>query len=72
MSGSVNQSLIEPRLMKKGLDVSFLQVTLSLMIWGFLLGPIGAILAVPLTMTVKKFVVNPLKKANPVTAAASG
>jgi predicted PurR-regulated permease PerM len=28
----------------------------SLMVWGFLLGPAGAILAVPLTLSLKKFI----------------
>lgn len=68
----ISDYLIQPRLMKKGLHVSFLQVTLSLIVWGFLLGPAGAILAVPLTMTLKKYIENPLTEANPVAAPASG
>ena len=47
---------LNPILMKKGVDVSFIEILLSLTIWSFLLGPAGAILAVPLTLTVKKFV----------------
>jgi predicted PurR-regulated permease PerM len=50
---------IQPRFMKKGLHVSLLQILLSLLLWGFLLGPAGAILAVPLTMAFKKFIGSP-------------
>ena len=51
--------VIQPRFMKKGLHISLLQILLSLLLWGFLLGPAGAILAVPLTMACKKFIENP-------------
>ena len=47
---------LTPILMKKGVEISFLEMMVSLMFWGFLLGPAGAILAVPLTLTLKKFI----------------
>jgi AI-2 transport protein TqsA len=47
---------LTPILMKKAVQISFLEIMVSLMFWGFLLGPAGAILAIPLTLTVKKFV----------------
>jgi predicted PurR-regulated permease PerM len=47
---------LTPILMKKDMDISFLEITVSLMVWGFLLGPAGAILAIPLTITFKKFI----------------
>ncbi len=47
---------LTPILMKKGVDISFLEIMVSLMFWGFLLGPAGAILAIPLTLTLKKFI----------------
>jgi predicted PurR-regulated permease PerM len=55
----ISDYVIQPRFMKKGLHVSLLQILLSLLLWGFLLGPAGAILAVPLTMACKKFIGNP-------------
>jgi len=51
--------VIQPRFMRKGLHISLLQILLSLLVWGFLLGPAGAILAVPLTMACKKFIEHP-------------
>lgn len=48
--------VLTPIFMKKGVDVSFVEITLSLLIWGSLLGPAGAILGVPLTVALRKFI----------------
>jgi predicted PurR-regulated permease PerM len=46
-------NVIEPRLMGRRLGLSTLVVILSLIFWGGLLGLIGVILCIPLTMTLK-------------------
>ncbi len=46
------QNFIQPKIMGQGLKISPVVVFVGLFVWGFLLGGIGAILAVPLTLLV--------------------
>jgi AI-2 transport protein TqsA len=49
-------NVIKPRFMQSGLDVPPLLGLLSLLVWGYLLGPPGALLALPLTIAVRRVV----------------
>jgi AI-2 transport protein TqsA len=68
----VGDNIIRPRFMQKGLDISILVVILSLIFWGWILGGIGAILAVPLTLTIKRFVQQYLQGTRPLAVASGG
>jgi predicted PurR-regulated permease PerM len=46
-------SLLEPRFLGQGLGLSTLVVFISLVVWAWVLGPVGALLSVPLTITLK-------------------
>ncbi|MBV24617.1 MAG: hypothetical protein CME12_00670 [Gemmatimonadetes bacterium] len=82
--GAINMvfgNVIEPNLMGKRLGLSTLVVILSLLFWAWVWGPVGALLAVPLTMIVKimleniedlRWVAVLLDKSPPQLMASSG
>jgi AI-2 transport protein TqsA len=50
---NVIANVVEPKVLGHALGLSALVVTLSIIVWGFVLGPVGAILSVPITMVIK-------------------
>jgi AI-2 transport protein TqsA len=53
--GAINLAIgaIEPRVMGQALGLSDLVVLVSMVVWGWLLGPVGALVSAPLTMVIK-------------------
>jgi AI-2 transport protein TqsA len=56
LSNLIVDNVVSPIFMKQAVNVSFLEIMLSLVGWASLLGLTGAILAIPLTLGLKKFV----------------
>jgi predicted PurR-regulated permease PerM len=61
LTNLIVDNVVTPIFMKHAVDISFVEITLSLVGWAFLLGLPGAILAVPLTLSLKKFIANSSK-----------
>jgi len=64
-------NIIEPRLMGRGLGLSPLVVILSLVFWGWVFGPVGMLLSLPLT-TIAKIVMEGFPESRWVAALLSG
>ena len=56
LTNVIVDNVVTPIFMKHAVNVSFLEITMSLVAWAFLLGLTGAILAIPLTLSLKKFI----------------
>lgn len=46
--------VLKPKIMQQGFEISMVTVFASLVFWNWLLGPVGMVLAVPLTITLRK------------------
>ena len=67
----LSASLLNPILLKKAMSISFLEIVLSLMVWGSLLGVAGTLVAIPLTVVIKKVVERSWTMRKQTAAAAS-
>ena len=52
---SIVDNAIKPRFVGESLDLSPIVVVMSLLFWGWLIGPLGALVAVPLSLALKFF-----------------
>jgi AI-2 transport protein TqsA len=50
----IGDNVIKPKIMGSGLGLSPLLIVIALLVWGAVLGPMGALLAIPLTLAVKE------------------
>jgi predicted PurR-regulated permease PerM len=50
----INDNIIRPRLIKHGFEINFVEMFFSLLFWGWVFGPVGTILAIPLTLVVRQ------------------
>ena len=69
-NGFVNNA-IAPRFMGQKTGLSTLAVFLSLVLWAWILGPIGALMSVPLTLMVKLLFLDSYDSTRPVSALIS-
>jgi AI-2 transport protein TqsA len=51
---SIVEGVLKPIIMKGGLKISMLEVTLSFIFWAWAFGIVGGIVSIPLTMAIKK------------------
>lgn len=50
----IGDNVIKPRFFVKGLDISFTNIVFSVVFWSFVLGPAGAILALPIALSLRR------------------
>lgn len=72
LSELLGDYVIKPLLMAKELHISILDIALSLTVWGYLLGPAGAILAIPLTLALRRYLQQPTQAKENALPAPSG
>jgi AI-2 transport protein TqsA len=60
----IGDNVIKPKVMGEGLGLSPLLIVVALLVWGAVLGPMGALLAIPLTIALKEIL--PILMGEPV------
>jgi predicted PurR-regulated permease PerM len=56
---SVADSVLGPKMLGEGMNLSEVATLLMIIYWGWVLGPVGALLALPLTVAVKVLILEP-------------
>ena len=72
LTNMVTANVLNPIFMKKSVNISFLEMTLSLIVWGTLLGLWGGIVGIPLTLVLRRIVERSSTEARTAAAAAPG
>jgi predicted PurR-regulated permease PerM len=67
VANTLVDSVISPHIMGKSVGLSSLMVFLSLMVWGWALGGIGALIAVPMTLMVKLLFFDSYESTRPIS-----
>jgi predicted PurR-regulated permease PerM len=55
LTNLITANVLNPIFLRKGVNISFLEIILSLIVWGSLLGSTGSLVAIPLTIVLKKY-----------------
>lgn len=50
----IGDNVVKPRFMTKGFDMPFAVIILAVLFWTWVLGPVGTVLAVPLSLTLRR------------------
>ena len=66
------ENFVEPRLMGRSINLPPIVVVLSLIFWGWVLGPLGALLSVPMTVMVRDLVLVAFDDSQGVAKLLSG
>ena len=66
----IGDNVIKPKIMGGGLGLSPLLIIVALLVWGVVLGPMGALLAIPLTLTLKQILPVLMEEPPPAAGAA--
>ena len=67
VANTIVDSVISPHIMGKSVGLSSLMVFISLLVWGWVLGGIGALIAVPMTLMVKLLFFDSFESTRPIS-----
>lgn len=67
----VSGNVIEPKIMGESFELHPIVILLSLILWGIIWGPVGVLLAVPMTAAVK-ILLDKLEQTRPIAALLAG